>query len=769
MSIHTSALLKSSLHNAIAKGIYNEIQTRSSRYYYFLGKTLAWSDELVPPSPIDSLDYSNITRNEIITMKEISSTDVAFVVPRVDWIVGTQYDMYDDSYGDILDGISLDSSGSGYIVAPSVVFTGGGGEGAAAIATILDGFVIDITLTSAGTGYVSTPTVTLVGAVSGGIVATASTRVSHSTNNINRIEDTNFYVVTDEFNVYKCLDNNNGAPSSHKLSGGTGYTSGATITITDPIIANPWIDSYGVILGQKIKHNGNMYNVSNSGVLASPAPTHKSGIVANGTAGLEYIGTTAKATAIFTGDVLTAIDLIGSVLSVSMVSGGLGYTSAPTVTVSGTGSGVIATAVMTGTSVSHVVINDSGDDFTTIPTVAFGTQWTADTVLTLNEQVFQANRLYTVTVAGTTGASAPTHTSSSAANGSVTLEYVGSPATGTVNLRYGAGYSTVPEVTVSPVSGGDGAAAHLFSIKTEAKIVPILSGGALVGITIEDPGIGYTYVNLTVSGDGTDAKLTADLSPGDVSTLQANTELLTIDGRIMSIKVNSGGYGYTSATVTIDGDGSGATATVTTELGRVTKITMTNYGSGYRWAKVNISGYGKGAKARAIITEFGGHGRDSITGLYAKSLMFYTNMSRDLNQGFAVVNDFRQLGIIKNPRKFGSTYPTDSALLSACYAVSGTINTTQFEQDMIIYMSPNNRRFRIVNLTSNSALIQSLDNAQPVVGSTFINSSNNTFSVDAVTVPTVDKYSGDILFIDNKQAFTPTTDQTVTLRTVIKF
>jgi hypothetical protein len=62
-----------------------------------------------------------------------------------------------------------------------------------------------------------------------------------------------------------------------------------------------------------------------------------------------------------------------------------------------------------------------------------------------------------------------------------------------------------------------------------------------------------------------------------------------------------------------------------------------------------------------------------------------------------------------------------------------------------------------------------LDNAVPAVGSVFLNSLSETFTSAGVTAPTVDKYSGDLLFIDNKQAFTPTQDQTVTLRTVIKF
>ena len=102
-----SSLLKSPLDNSIANAVYNEIQNRSARYYYFLGKTLTWNDETNPPYPIDSFNYELQTRNEIITLKEVNSTDVAFVIPRKDWVTGQVWDMYDDQYSTEVQGINL--------------------------------------------------------------------------------------------------------------------------------------------------------------------------------------------------------------------------------------------------------------------------------------------------------------------------------------------------------------------------------------------------------------------------------------------------------------------------------------------------------------------------------------------------------------------------------------------------------------------------------------------------------------------------------------
>jgi hypothetical protein len=857
----TSSLLKSPLHNSIAQALYDEIQNRNARYYYFLGRTLTWDDEQTPPYPIDSFDYELQIRNEIITMKEIKSTDVAFVTNRVDWVSGQIWDMYDDQYSDEVQGINLISGGYGYSDPPTITITGGGGTGAVAVPVVADGVVISIDMVNRGRGYTSTPTVIISGGGGEGASATANVAIAYS--GAQRLEDINSVVITDEYNVYKCLDNNNNAISTYKPIGtvvdpvimpdgymwkylysipialrnkfltdvympvvnslrsqfysggeilnvvlenngqnytfanisvagdgyresdplilqnvqintpGVGYTSGATCTIDPPFAgANAWTSGVAILLGQKVEYNNNLYEATMSGVLASPGPTHKSGIVSNGTAALKYIGTRATGTVTTSGGVVTGIVLSGSILDIIISNPGSGYTSAPTVSLSGgSGSSFVGTAVMSGTGVSKVVISNSGTGYTSVPSVVFGTQWTATTAYTVGQQIFYSSRLYTVTTAGTSSSTAPTHTSGAATNGTAILTYVGAPATATATLKYGSGYSSLPAISIQPVSGGSGARAYFVGVKSEAKLIPVLQNGQIVGVQIDDGGIGYTYANLTVTGDGDSASIRADLSPGDINTLQANTELLTPDGRIMAYAVISGGFGYgNNPTITIEGDGSGAAAHAIVEGGAIKKIVVDSYGTGYRWANVTIGGSGYGAKARPVRAPYGGHGKDPITGMFTRTLMFYTNISKDTNQGFNVNNDFRQLGIIKNPRMYGSYGNLKSSLASACYVLTGFVDTGTFSQDMLIRLgSSTGSRFRIVALTTTGMLVQSLDNAVPQVGNIFLNPTSNTFAVSGVTAPTVDKYSGHLLFIDNKQAFTPTADQTVTLRTVIKF
>jgi hypothetical protein len=883
----SSALIKTTLHKALAEGVYRDLVTRNSNYYYFLGRTLKWVDETIPEPPIDSFEYERAARNEIITLKEIKASDVSFVIPRYDWTSNNIYDMYDDLYSDEVIGIDIIDGGSGYSSLPTITITGGGGTGAL-YTPVIDtgsGELIGVDLVSRGSGYVTEPTVTISGgrAVGVGSDAVLKSVVNLSSTGSHTLESSMFYVMTEDYNVYKCLDNNNGARSTVKPSGtqispiltadgyiwkfmynvpinlrnkflsdtqipvvsaltnqfysggaldtililakGSGYTT-ATITpvgdgflesdpvyltsilvneggsgYADPIVtigdpvtgASLWIASTGVYQDQKIyTPDGHFYNVVTPGTLGASEPTHVFGTVKNGEVGLQYVGTRARAEATTVGGVVTDITMIGSVRDINVINSGSGYISAPTVNiitaVGDSGSGAVAHVKMNNDSVLYVTVTNPGDNYMINPDITFGDEWTADTAVYINEQYYYSNRLYTVTDSGTLGSTAPTHSTlgQEQTNGTAKLTYVGLPATGSSIRKYGSGYTTAPTIGIvdnplNPAAGGTGAQAAFLTAKSEAKLLPILENGQLSGITVVDGGIGYSNVTLTVTGDGQDALLSADLGIGNIQSLQANNEILTPAGTINAVKVVSGGYGYGVATIQIEGDGSGATAVATLDnaSGRINKITVTNPGTGYTFANIIITGNGHAATARAIMSPYGGHGKNSPDELFAQTLMFYSNVSTDLNQGVAVNNDYRQIGIIKNPRKFGSDLRHTAALGSACYVISADIDTSKFAQDdlltipRIINAVTYYRRFRIVSLTADTALIQSLDNDIPATNDvmTLVSDLANppAISIETVGLPTVDKYSGQMMFIDNKAGFTPSADETVTLRTVLKF
>ena len=73
--------------------------------------------------------------------------------------------------------ITITNKGSGYVTAPTISITGGGGTGATATAILVNTEVTTINVTNGGSGYTSVPTVTMTAAPSA-VTATATANIS---------------------------------------------------------------------------------------------------------------------------------------------------------------------------------------------------------------------------------------------------------------------------------------------------------------------------------------------------------------------------------------------------------------------------------------------------------------------------------------------------------------------------------------------------------------------------------------------------------------
>lgn len=293
----------------------------------------------------------------------------------------------------------------------------------------------------------------------------------------------------------------------------------------------------------------------------------------------------------------------------------------------------------------------------------------------------------------------------------------------------GTGYT---QTTTTIVVDGDGEGAIL---------TPVIQGGKLVDVVIENPGIGYTFANIEVESTRTtavNAQVTTNLSRGDINSPQALSETLATPGTIDTILVTAGGSGYTTApTVTISGDGTGCVASAVVVGGVVTKIEVTNPGTGYTFASVTLSG---NATARAIISPPGGHGKNAVTELRARTLMFYGNLSNEKLAGFTVDNDYRQFGIIRNPKtREASSRIVDTSSFRH-YNVIGAvpIQISQFPVGTLVYDGDNDE-YEVVSaqtsVTGSTGLVLfSPTNKEVQVGTTFQRLSPSfSFTVGQVT------------------------------------
>jgi hypothetical protein len=361
--------------------------------------------------------------------------------------------------------------------------------------------------------------------------------------------------------------------------------------------------------------------------------------------------------------------------------------------------------------------------------------------------------------------------------------------------------------------------------KNTAKLLPILnSQGSLEALKVIDAGDGYTFANIEVNyvieevigvgqniastnpDDGNyiahaKALVSTSFDVGDIESRQSNVELLAVDGAINAIKVKDGGNGYSSTDqVVISGDGTGLVANiVTTTGGIIDKINITNPGSGYTSASVSISSSGTGAEVYPILSPPGGHGSDAVSELFAKTIAFSTKLTNDLNQGILSSNDYRQFCIVKNPRKLSSEELFNGSYGYSCIVAEYEYTTaipsnqaayTNFVVGDILKVSvventiTVKKKFRLihktklnVNATTNkySLLLQPIDSYVPPSSCVFNkeNEAGNTviasFSALNIVQPNVDKFSGEVLYIDNRSKIAPSADQSLTLLTLISF
>ncbi len=369
--------------------------------------------------------------------------------------------------------------------------------------------------------------------------------------------------------------------------------------------------------------------------------------------------------------------------------------------------------------------------------------------------------------------------------------------------------------------------------KNEAILTPIIgnagelsiisgNAGELKGIIIQDPGVGYTQITTTfkswirtttdplvpdsaaytevtgsiVSGY-TPAVVVANISQGNLDTLQSDVEILAVDGSIEVIKVINQGNGYSSTDqLIITGDGTGCIAEPVIEDSKIVAINIINPGEGYSKVEVEMANDTRQsvnkATFRAVISPKGGHGKDAIDELFARTIAFYTKLvGNEKNQGLEVDNEYRQISILKNPLKYEIAEYYKNATGSGCVLATvdnTTTNTTTFNMlpinavlevrvinpitdDIVKYEfvlvhkeGPTDNKYKL--------LLKPIDNYIPSPGQSLIYTYENTvyaISASEILTPNFNKFSGEMLYIDNRVAFTPSQEQAVTITTLISF
>ena len=283
--------------------------------------------------------------------------------------------------------------------------------------------------------------------------------------------------------------------------------------------------------------------------------------------------------------------------------------------------------------------------------------------------------------------------------------------------------------------------------------------------------------------------LSTDFMPVSTDTTVSSA---AVDGELSKVAVTTAGSGYNNGTYTsvnVYGDGSSGVVTVVVAGGAVSTVTVTTAGTGYTFANINIDSIsGIGGSANAVVTPIigpkEGHGNDAVTELGGFYVMMSTTITGAEGSGdFVIDNDFRRVGLIRDPYNYGTTTVSTSATLSAVKSVTFASSPTPgpFTVDEIITGGTSGAKGEVVAWDSTNRILKYIQTewggidanknltafagTEVVTGST----SSATGTMSAVNNPEIAYNSGEIMYVENRAPITRASDQTEIIRLVVEF
>jgi len=223
--------------------------------------------------------------------------------------------------------------------------------------------------------------------------------------------------------------------------------------------------------------------------------------------------------------------------------------------------------------------------------------------------------------------------------------------------------------------------------------------------------------------------------------------------------------------VVLQGDGTGATAiaTMNTTSNTVYSMTVTAVGQDYSQANVVVSANGSsGVTATAYIAPKTGHGKDAVAELGGFNVMVNCKFDKDEGGKFTTSNDFRKIGLLRDPllasgtAANGATY--DQTTTFGLNAVSGT-----FVTDERVDGGTTTSNAYIVQANSSQIKVTSQDGLFAAGETVTGNTSLATANVLTHTIGELQKFSGDILYVENRSPISRAADQIEDVKLVIQF
>ena len=353
------------------------------------------------------------------------------------------------------------------------------------------------------------------------------------------------------------------------------------------------------------------------------------------------------------------------------------------------------------------------------------------------------------------------------------------------------------------------------SFQYDVEIAANTSGnGAIEVAHVTNGGTGYTFEAGTVQGGHTETTTTAKITGaglatdaivdcdiyftsdsgsgvtgkgGTITDYQSGTQVVTWTPALASANVPADGDGYSiGPKITITGDGHGANVRSTnTSAGIIGDIVVVAGGNNYGNAVATVStNAGSSGSITPIIGPRGGHGDDAIEELGGFFVMVNSRLEYGESGNFTTNNDFRKIGLLAQPLYANGDVATASTIDQCATITVQSWNSTAFSEDeevtgalsgakgKVVDFKNNNTTLRLVDITTGTSTTNGYDGIagsfranESITGGT----SGGSANTNGVVGGDLQKFSGDVLYIENRSPVTRADDQIEDVKLIIEF
>lgn len=265
------------------------------------------------------------------------------------------------------------------------------------------------------------------------------------------------------------------------------------------------------------------------------------------------------------------------------------------------------------------------------------------------------------------------------------------------------------------------------------------------------------------------------------------------DGRIDIVKIINGGSGYFAGSsvnnydiLEVEGDGKNANFTVDIVDGAITDINILNGGNNYTRAVITIDDPLKlqltnTANLQVVISPQYGHGSDTARELGASDLMISLDFSGDVGGLLPVQADgtdlVRQICLVRDIKFPNGVFASETAY--AMYTKLFVSNPpVDFTHNSEVYVGPNYNaatfRARVVHFddAQNILILNNIIGEVDDIENETVRQKDSPSSfakVFSITKPDINIFSGEILYIENRNKIIRSPFQTETVKLVVEF